>query len=292
MPQPIDIIRLSMILTILALAGCGPRTIELKTQARPSNAAAQIDWSDWGLTLSRIVQDDRVDYRRLQEDPQPLDRFLALVARVGPETTPGQFSDRDAKLAYAINCYNATIVRSILALNLPARAPLDLENRYRFTIDGQLRTPADLRRMALELAPGDWRVPLTLCDGTLEGPPLWRRVYLPDMMDAQLTRVAKDVLMSPEILRIDHGAEKQLVFWRGLYAIKDDLIRDYERRNQTSHATLLNALGEWSNRTRREELNAAVGYAVVPMASDRRINHFEPPKNIGLLSNLGGLPGS
>ncbi len=294
MPRRVESITLLWLSAAIAsLVGCGPRTIESTAQANVSEVPSRIDWSDWGLTLSRIVQGERVDYRRLQEDRQPLDRFLSLVAHVGPETAPDQFADRDAKLAYAINCYNATIVRSIVALKLPARTPFDFETRYRYRIDGRLRTPDDLRRTALGLAPGDWRVMMTLCDGTLEGPPLWRRVYLPDLLDAQLTHVAREVLTSPEIVRIDHGLDKRLVLWRGLYGVKDDLIRDYEKRNQTSHATILNALGEWSNRTRREELNAAVGYAVVPMPGDDRINHFEPPpEKGGLLSIFDSLPGS
>lgn len=292
----IEFAAIGWITAVTALSGCGLRTIEPVTQVDATDEPATLDWSDWGLTLSRIVHDERVDYRRLQADGTPLDRFLSLVARVGPETTPDQFPDRDARLAYAINVYNATIVRSILALNrqgmLPARAPFDLESRYRFRIDGRLQTPADLRRTAVELAAGDWRVRMTLCDGTLEGPPLWRRVYLPDMLDAQLAYLTREAVISPEIVRIDHGLTKRLLLWRGLYSIKEELIRDYERRNHTTNATILNALGEWSNRTRREELNTAVGYPVAAMPGDDRINHFEPPPDGGILSIFSSLPGS
>ncbi|HKQ47400.1 MAG TPA: DUF547 domain-containing protein [Phycisphaerae bacterium] len=277
--------------------GCGPRTIEPVVQPTASAPPARLDWSDWGLALSRIVHEDRVDYRRLQEDPAPLDRFLAMSACVGPDSTPDQFADREARLAYAINCYNAMMVRSVLALDrqgkLPTHAPFDLESRYEFRIDGQSRSPGDLRRLAEVLAEGDWRVRLTLCDGTVEGPPLWRRVYLPEMLDAQLTYVARSALTSPEVVRIDHGLDKRLLLWRGIYEIRDGLVQDYERRHQTNQATMLNVLGEWSNRTRREELNSAIGYAVAPIPRDDRINHFEPPSEAsGILSIFSGLPGS
>lgn len=282
--------------TLLMAVGCGARTIEPLEQASTSAQPVRLDWSDWGLTLSRIVHEDRVDYRRLQEDSAPLERFLSLAARVGPDTTPNQFPNREGRLAYAINTYNATMVRSVLALDrqgkLATDAPFDLESRYRFRIDGQQRTPADLRRMAEELTAGDWRVRLTLCDGTLEGPPLWRRVYLPEMLDAQLTYIARSALTSPEVVRIDHGLNKRLLLWRGIYEIHDTLIQDYERRHQTSQATMLNVLGEWSNRTRREELNTAIGYAVAPIPGDDRINHFDPPpEKGGILSIFNSLPG-
>lgn len=280
----------------LLWAGCGPRTIEPVEQLSAGALPAETDWSDWGLTLSRIVHDDRVDYRRLLDDPAPLNRFLALAARMGPDSTPDQFVDRQARLAYFINCYNATTVRSVLALErngeIPANAPFDVDTRFRFPIDGRLRTPADVRRMTEELAAGDWRVRLTLCDGTLEGPPLWRRVYLPEMLDAQLTYVARSVLTSPEVVRIDHGVHKRLLLWRGIYDIRDSLIQDYQRRYQTNEATMLNVLGEWSNRTRREELNSAIGYAVAPLPADDRINRSEPlPEGGGFLSIFNNLPG-
>ncbi len=281
---------------VAALVGCGPQTIVPAVRSG-SESPAKIDWSDWALTLSRCVRDERVDYRNLQSEGPSLDRFLLLVSRVGPETTPDQFPDRDARLAYFINCYNATIVRSVLALArkdlLPTRVPFDFEHRYRFGIDGQLRMPADLRKLVMDSAGDDWRVRLTLCDGTLEGPPLWRRVYLPEMLDAQLNFVVKSMLVSTEVVQIKHGYPERLLLWRGLSEIQDSLIRDYERQYSTTHATILNVLGHWSNRTRREELNSAIGYPVEPMPHDDRINHFEPPPdNGGFLSIFSSLPGA
>jgi hypothetical protein len=286
----------SIALPLIAV-GCGARTIEPVSEPATSGAPSKLDWSDWGLTLSRIVHEDRVDYRRLREDPAPINRFLSLVARIGPNSTPDLFVDRQARMAYAINCYNATMVRSVLALDrsgkLPTHTPFDFESRYRFPIDGRLQTPADFRKTTEALAAGDWRARLTLCNATLEGPPLWRRVYLPEMLDAQLAYVARSALTSPEVVRIDHGLDKRLLLWRGIYAIKDVLIQDYQKRHQTSEATMLNVLGEWSNRTRREELNSAIGYVVAPIPSDDRINQFEPlPESDGILSIFNKLPGS
>lgn len=283
-------------LAAAALFGCGPKTIVPAVQPL-TDSSAKIDWSDWALTLSRCVRDGRVDYRNLQTEGSALDRFLSLVARVGPETTPDQFADRNAQIAYFINCYNATIVRSVLALRrnhvLPARTPLYFEDRYQFRIDGRLRTPAELRRAVMDLAGDDWRVRMALCDGTLEGPPLWRRVYLPDMLDGQLTFVTRSVLDSPEVVQIKHGYPERLLLWRGLFENHAKMIRDYERQYATTDATILNVLGLWSNRTRREELNTAIGYPVEPMPRDDRINHFEPPPdNGGFLSIFSRFPGA
>lgn len=264
----------------IVLAGCTPGVITPNVADR-STVPTKLDWTDWGVTLSRAVQGERVDYATLMKDSAPLDRFLAMAAQVGPAKTPDQFPDRDGRLAYYINCYNASIVRSILALGrhgrIPAVAPFDLETRYRFEIDGRWRTPRDLRRRVMDLAGDDWRIRFALCNGRVTGPPLAPRPFIGGLLDGQLDHVTRMALYSPGVIRIDHGGFKQLVLWSGLYELRERLIRDYETRMGTSNATILNALGQWSNRKRRITLNSAVGYDVVPMPNDATINQVEPP---------------
>ncbi len=266
-----------------AAGGCLGRTVEIGPADGSANESgpAVMDWSDWGLTLSQVVAGDRVDYHRLLDDRRALDRFLSLAGRVGPETAPEQFADRDHRLAYAINCYNATILRSVLELadsrELPYNVPLDLERRFRFRIDGRQQTPADLRRTALDLAGDDWRVGLALCAGRQTGPPLYRRVLLGELLDGQLHQVTRSALSSPQVVRIDHGEIKQLLVWRGLYRIQNRLVGEHEQRVNAHNADLLNVLLEWSDRPRRETLNTAIGYAVAPLPPDHRLNALDPP---------------
>lgn len=279
------------------LGGCQGRTIELDPGHRASASAAadRVDWSGWGLTLSRVVRGDRVDYERLLAGPGCLDRFLSAVSEVGPSTRPEMFADRDSRLAYAINCYNATLLRSIVELardgGVPRNVPYDLERRFRFRIDGRLQSPAELRREAEALSDGDWRVRLALCDGRETGPPLPRRVFLGGLLDAQLNEVTRSALRSACVVRIDHGVWKRLLVWEGLYELRGRLIEDYEAKLNVRGAGLLNVLLEWSDRSRREALNSAVGYAVAVMPSSPRLNALEPaPEDDGgLLSVLESI---
>jgi hypothetical protein len=281
----------------ILLAGCSARTLDVGwvEGPGPDGVPVVMDFSGLGLTLSRAIVGDKVDYERLLRDRQPLDRFLALVAQVGPQTTPSQFPDRSARLAYAINCYNATVLRSVLELArggvISRRAPFDLAWRFRFRIDGRLQSPADLRRTAEDLAGDDWRVRLALCDCRQVGPPMTRRVFLGGMLDAQLNEVARAALRSSQVVRIDHGERKQLLVWRGLYEIRDRLVLAYEDRLDARNAGLLNVLLEWSDRPRREELNGAVGYEVAMMPPNDALNALEPTseEERGLLSVLESI---
>jgi hypothetical protein len=266
------------IMLLLAL-GCAPSaTIPVATL---SDMTEKIDWSHFGLTLARVVEDGRVNYGRLMEDVGPLSRTLAMLAAHGPKTTPHAFPDRDSRLAYDINAYHATILRSALACardgQLPRRVPADFERRYRFRIDGRQQSPADLRAAAFREADGDYRVRFALCDGRRGGPPIPTRPFTPDLLDGQLNFVMRTALYAPQIVRIDHGAPKRLWLWQGLYEIRDRLVAEYERQVGASDATILNALGQFSNRRRRQLLNAAVGYDVEAMPMDGDFNQTDPP---------------
>ncbi len=268
-------------LLILPFARCGPTNIQPIVDAAEARVTedATIDWSDWGLTLSRVVEGREVNYHACIKNRGALDRFLAHVAYVGPNTAPAAFPGSDYRLAYLINCYNATILRSLLEFAddgaMPSRIPFNLEGRFRYRIDGEWRTPGELRRAVHDRAGDDWRVRFTLCDGSRGGPSLWRRPFLGDMLDAQLNQAARFALASPQVVEIDH-AWQRLRLWSGLHGIAGRLIREHEDRYKTRDATILNALLVYADRPRREQLNSAVGYDVALLPSDNRINAFEP----------------
>jgi hypothetical protein len=277
-------------------AGCASQTIVPPAVTFSEEKPLKMDWSDWGATLSQAGSGERVNYQRMIEDPCPLDRFLARVAIVGPRSAPEQFPDRNGRLAYFINCYNATIIRSIRALArdeaAPNALPSDLETRFRFRIDGAFAAPADLRREVNRLAADDWRVRFALCDGHWVGPPLPRRPFLAELLDAQLNEVTRSALSDPRVVAINHGEFKQLLLWSGLYVIRDRLVEDYERRVHASDATILGVLLEWADRHRRETLNAAVGYDVAVMPETPESNAtlpIQPMGEPGLFSNLGSF---
>lgn len=268
--------RWAISLWLVSGIGCAARTIEPRAVAPPPVETDRFDYSDWGLALSRAVVGTKVDYAKLLESPEPLERFLARIAQSGPVSSPRAFPDHDSRLAYFINCYNAMVVRSILALAgdgvLPREAPADIENRFRFRVDGRWQTPADLRRQARELAGEDWRVRLALCDGRRTGPPLPRHAFLPEMLDAQLQEVARSALATDGVVTIDHGEHKRLLVWCGIYDIKDRLLADYARTMRTRDPQLTSFLLAWSDRPRRGLLNSAIGYDVVRMPDSSELN--------------------
>jgi hypothetical protein len=67
--------------------------------------------------LDRYVVDDSVDYgawHASAEDMAALDRQVAMIAKVSPNSHPGLFSDKTSQNRYWINSYNALVVDAVL----------------------------------------------------------------------------------------------------------------------------------------------------------------------------------
>jgi hypothetical protein len=100
-------------LTLLLLAGCttvGPRSESTGTYSGPADFHADFD-----SFLRRHVDDrGRVDYRAALADRADLDRYIALLARVSPDSHPDWFPGYGDRLAYWINAYNASVLQLVL----------------------------------------------------------------------------------------------------------------------------------------------------------------------------------
>lgn len=252
------------------LNGCSPRITRISISSQPGRQA------DFGLLLHRIVTDDRINTAELIRSRVLLDRYLSFVSTTGPSSSPEQFPDAKHRLAYLINCHNAMMLRGLIALaengSFPEKISSSLDREFAFVIDGISRTAADVKTNVTTLAEADWRVHLALYNCRMDGPPLPKYVFVGNTIDAQLDQTARDALKSEQVVKIDHGENKRLLLWRGLFEIRRQLISDYERRLHTSGATMLNVLLEWSDRFQRETLNSAVGYPIEVIPVDNRVN--------------------
>ena len=78
--------------------------------------SAPFSHADFAAFLARHVDDEgRVDYVAASADRADLDRYLAAVAVASPDRTPERFPTEDARLAYWINAYNASVISVVLA---------------------------------------------------------------------------------------------------------------------------------------------------------------------------------
>ncbi len=81
----------------------------------PAQAEGAFLHDDLDRFLSRHVDDrGRVDYAAAVDDRADLDRYLAALAAASPDSHPERFADEDARLAYWLNAYNASVIAIVL----------------------------------------------------------------------------------------------------------------------------------------------------------------------------------
>jgi hypothetical protein len=287
LPRDTNVRRLGRLLGVCAVAslvwGCGPARIKLYDLANlPETVPAEFDDRDWATVLRENVKDGLVDYDHLAAHREPLDGFLQTLAVVGPRSRPNLFRSRRAKLAYYINAYNACVLDAVLHEGIPESmhnalnsATARLEHGYELLIDGQVCTLDDLREAVRVGSLGDARVEFCLCDAAIGSPALQPRPYRPDTLDSQLEQAAQEAMADPQMVLIDHEAQRLNVAL--IIHQRREAFLDYCRRQTgSSSATLLNVLLHMASGRRREWLNTAVGYEDGLIPFDRALNRWTP----------------
>lgn len=247
----------------------GPALIADTTENPDSVVTSPIDWTEYAVVLHRVCDGDAIRLDALIRSRPELDRMLNQLAGAGPTQTPELFTEQAARTAYYVNAHNLAALAEVLPLASSSYAPLRLPTEFgmklRHQIDGRLVSLRMLADSALSSSPGDWRVRMALFSARGDGPPLPLRPLLADMLDIQLDEITRAALRSERMVRIDHGEVKRLLMHDALFDLRGALVADYERRMQTSGATILNVLLEWASAADRLTLNSAVGYAIERM---------------------------
>ena len=268
------------------LAGCaGGRHIAAQREFVPTEAPAGFDDSAWGEVLLRHVRDGRVDYAALSNNREPLERFVAMASYVGPQSTPHLFTSQEARLCYYVNVYNALVVRAVLeqwpADTAYALSQPSLEHGYRFTVDRQTMTLADLHERALNAAGDEPRVRLTLCAAAVGSCELAGMPYRPVTLERQLRQAAARAVANESMVRVDHP-RRELSVGQAIFAHQREFAQWYRRRYGSEEPALLNVLLAMANEPDRRRLNDATGYRVRMLPFDRTLNRQAPAvANVG-----------
>jgi hypothetical protein len=265
---------------VAGAAGCWPQRISSNPNITIEGPEPQTADPDWEFLLAQTVNDDGMINYDLTDRlyRERLERTLARLSKSGPATAPEVFLLPEARTAYWINAYNALAYRAVLQrwpTDSAHRGLLPFEHAYLCRVDGEWMDLAGIRHRLDAVTSGELRARLCLCEMAHGGPPMMRQPIRPVTLEQQLDEQARRALRCPGVVRPDYG-RKQLQVWRGIYRDRHRFVADYQRRYHAQHADLLDALLPLADPQRRWELNDAVGYPVVEMPFDGRLNVWQP----------------
>lgn len=236
---------------------------------------ATFSHQDWVLVLARFV-DERglVDYRGLAAAREPLDRYVAAIARTSPENEPAAFPTRRHELAYYVNAYNALIFHGVLE-----RGPEEdsvwtggLVSGYAFfvgmkvTVGGHQTNLRQLENKVIRERYADPRIHAALNCASLGCPRLPREVFAPETLDAQLDAAMKEFVGEERNVRpIDSTRTVELSKIFDWFA--SDFL-DYEKGQGNAKPDLI----DYVNRYRDAASQIPEDYKIRFLEYDKRLN--------------------
>lgn len=272
---------LAVLSVIVAQSGaCSPAQIDLTRPEQALNPPPTFyDDRPWATVLRENVRDGLVDYNHLAAHPEPLHTYLQTLASLGPQSTPHLFKNRNDRLCYYINAYNAAVLAAVLHAQIPpsmhTHRTRSLDYRYRVVLEGRSHTLVEVRALAEAQAKGDVRLVFSLCDAAKGSPPLYEQPLRPIGLEETLRLLAQKAMDNPNIVRVDHERQR-LLLAVPLFTRRHTFIEFYKRRTGAKEATMLNVVLHLASRVRRQWLNTAVGYPERLIPFDRMLNRWTP----------------
>lgn len=152
--------------------------------------------------LKRHVKNGRVDYSAIErESLQSLDKYLEHIATA---TLP---QDRDLRIGFLIDTYNALVIRSVIHHNRP-RSVLDIKgffDRKTHKVAGQIITLDTLEKKVLNPFAKDPRTHFVLVCGAVGCPILESQPFFGSEIDERMEAATKRYLKSPFGARVSEG---------------------------------------------------------------------------------------
>lgn len=164
----------------------------------------------WARVLGRYVDEQgRVDFAAIASDRADLDRFVAYVYDVSPQSAPQHFNTAAVVLAFHLNAYNALAMHKVIDRGVPVTlAGLRKVSFFAFgpvMVGGRAITLYDYENKVIRPL-GDPRLHMALNCMSAGCPRLPRAPFLPGTLDRQLERETRFFFSEQRNLQIDHGA--------------------------------------------------------------------------------------
>ena len=161
----------------------------------------------WASVLMRHVNNaGQIDFSALQQDRGNLERVIAFIASVAPNSQPNRFSEPQSRIAYYINAYNALAMYGVLQAGRPSSlgglTKFTFFYLRKFTVGGGSISLYDLENQVIRPT-GDERVHFALNCMVVSCPRLPRTAFSAEPLDRQLNTAARAFIGETRNVMID-----------------------------------------------------------------------------------------
>ncbi|NER14756.1 DUF547 domain-containing protein [Leptobacterium flavescens] len=164
-----------------------------------SFAQTQLFFEKADAFFKTYVSNGKVDYASIHKSPEKLNEILEIANKVSVSK-----DDANTYQAFWINAYNISVIKGIID-KYPTNSPLanpGFFDKTKHNIGGKKIILNDIENKLLRAQFDDARFHFVLVCGALGCPPLIDEAYLPNTLDAQLTRQTKLALNNPNFIKV------------------------------------------------------------------------------------------
>ena len=190
--------------------------------AKPAGAVPAIEKGKFphdllDKTLKKHVNDvGQVDYKALKADRTDLEAYLYAVSTVSPKNRPELFGSAEEKLAYWINTYNAWTLYAVTERPKMKSVIDEKMNFFYFTeysVGGESLSLYAIENDIVRPEFNEPRAHMALNCASGGCPELPAEAFMPEQLEAQLTREVREFCAHPEKVRVKDGkAEVSEIF--------------------------------------------------------------------------------
>jgi Protein of unknown function, DUF547 len=247
-------------------------------QKQESNVvtAQPLNVEDYAEVLKEYVDSSgRVDYERLKNNRQKLDKFNAAIGSVSSATYES-WTDEE-KIAFLINAYNSLTLEAIID-NYPTKSIRDIPgvwDRKKFKVVGQEMTLNDIEHEILRKKFNEPRIHMALVCASIGCPKLKTEPYTGEKLNAQLDEQTRVFLAIPDNFRIDRDSKRvyvsSILKWFG-----EDFEKSYGKKANFANlngkeTAFINFISQYLSPAEREYLTQG-GYRVSYLDYDWSLN--------------------
>ena len=178
--------------------------VDVRTQQPAEGTVFSHDLFDQVLQ-EHVDENGRVNYTKLKANPEKLEAYLDLLAAA----TPTKWSYNE-QLTFWINAYNAIVIKGVID-HYPTASVRRVKlfrgffYRLKFQVAGKTYTPNQIEHGILREEFPDPRVHFAIVCASFSCPPLGKRAFSAETIEARLETLTFNFIQNPEQVRIDRA---------------------------------------------------------------------------------------
>lgn len=159
-------------------------------------------FDDADAFFSKYVSDGRVDYQKIAENIDELDKLVEQI-----DNTTLKLSPAIDKKAFYINAYNILVIKGITD-NYPVESPLKVDgffDKIKYPVAGESLTLNDIENKKIREVYKDARIHFALVCAAVSCPELVPGAYFPSELNRSLKKRTTSSLNNEIFIRVDNS---------------------------------------------------------------------------------------